>query len=83
MLPISSRRPSTAVEDQVDRCSLPVVVISCPYRILYEHEVGNLPVRGTGAHGSGRFWKNREVSAGAIGVHRGTPSRNSMPTPNY
>ena len=55
MLPISSRRPSTAVEDQVDRCSLPVVVISCPYRILHEHEVTNLPVRGIDEHGSGRF----------------------------
>ena len=52
MLQISSRRPSTAVEDQVDRCSLPVVVISCPYRILYEHEVINLPVHGIDEHSS-------------------------------
>ena len=73
MLPISSRRPSTAVEDQVDRCSLPVVVISCPYRILYEHEVGNLPVRGIGAPSSGTFWKILEASPNAGDVHRGTP----------
>eukprot|EP01050_Picozoa_sp_SAG11_P015343 SAG11_NODE_1980_length_3970_cov_4.679669_2_plen_320_part_00 len=39
--------PSTAVKDRVDRCSLPVVMMSCPYRKWYKHEVSNLPPRGT------------------------------------